>query len=99
MMNRLMNAGGVIEENGAGLGVVDFKLGEYDGHAPVRELIEHGLFLAEGHDSNAIDFALEHAASACGQHGRVAVGGTDENLIAASDGDLFETLDQFREEW
>ena len=75
------------------------ELGEHDGHAAVRELIEHRLFFAEGHDGDAVDFALQHAARACGQHGGVAVGGADENLIAARDGDLFKALDQLREEW
>ncbi len=59
-----MDAGGVIEKNRAGFGIVDFKLGEHDGHAPVRQLIKHGLFFAEGHDGNAIDFALKHATGA-----------------------------------
>jgi len=99
MTNGLMNAGGVIEENRAGFGIVDFKLCEHDRHAAVRELIEHWLFLAEGHDGNAIDLALEHAASACGQYGGIAIGGANENLIAVRDGDLFEALDQFGEEW
>ncbi len=40
----------------------------------------------------------KHAARAGGQHGGIAVGGADENLVAVRDGDLFEALDQFGEE-
>ena len=63
-----MNAGGVVEENRAGLGIVEFELGEHDGHAAVRELIEHGFFFTESHDGNAVDFALQ----ACGGRMRPA---------------------------
>ena len=98
MTNGRVNAGGVVEENGAGLGIVELELGEHDGHAAVHELVEHGLFFAEGHHGNAIDLALQHAARACGQHSGVAVGGADENLIAVSHGNLFEALDQLGKE-
>ena len=63
-----------------------------------RELIEHRLFFAEGHDGDAFHLALEHAAHAGGQHGRIAVGGTDQDFVAVGYGNLFEALDQLREE-
>ena len=44
-----VNAGGVVEQDGAGLGVVELELGQHDGHVAVHELIEHRLFFAEGH--------------------------------------------------
>ena len=68
------------------------------GHVVERELIEHGLFFAEGEHRDAFHFALEHAAHAGGEHGGIAVGRADQNLVAVGDGDLFEALDQFREE-
>ncbi len=93
-----MNAGGVVEQDGAGLGIVELELGKHDGNVAIDELIEHRFFFAEGHDGDAFDLALEHAANAGGQHGRIAVGGADQNLVAVGHGDLFEALDQFGEE-
>ena len=98
MIDGGVNAGGVVEQDGAGLGVVEVELGQDDGHVAVHELIEHRLFFAEGHDGDAFDLALQHAADAGGEHGRVAVGGADQNLVAVGDGDLFEALDELREE-
>ena len=93
-----MNAGGVVEQNGAGLGIVELELGEHDGNAAVHELVEHRLLFAEGHHGHAVDFALQHAAHACGQHRRIAVGGADQNLVAVRHRDFFEALDQLGEE-
>ncbi len=98
MANGGVNAGGVVEKNGAGLGIVELELGKNDGNAAVHELIEHGFFFAEGHHGHAVDLALQHAARAGGQDGGIAVGGADQNLVAARDGDLFEALDQLGEE-
>ncbi len=53
--NCLIHSGGVVEENGAGFGIVEFELGQNNGHAAVRELIEDGLFFTEGHNGNAVD--------------------------------------------
>ena len=61
-----MDAGGVVKQDGAGLGIVELELGEHDGHVAVHELIEDRLFFAEGHDGDALDFALQHAADAGG---------------------------------
>ena len=97
MTNGSMNAGGVVEQDGAGLGIVQFELGQHDGDAAVHELVEHGFLFAEGHHGDAVDLALQHAADASGQHRRVAVGGADQNLVAVSDGDLFKALDQLGE--
>ena len=47
---------------------------------------------------HALDLALQHAADAGGEHGGIAVGGTDQDLVAVGDGDLFKALDQLREE-
>ena len=64
----------------------------------MRELIEDGLFLAEGHYGDAVDFALQHAPRTHGKHLGIAIGGADKNLVATGDGDFFEALDQLREE-
>src|ERR1700722_6454477 len=96
--NGLIHPGGVIEENGAGFGIVELEFSQDDGHAAVRELIEDRLFFSEGHNGYAVNLTLQHAARACCQHSGVAVCGTDENLVSASNGDFFEALDQLRKE-
>ena len=64
MIDRGVNAGGVVEQDGAGLGVVELELGKHDGHAAMHELVEHRFFFAEGHHGHALDLALQHAAHA-----------------------------------
>src|SRR3984957_3661498 len=67
----------------------DFALGK---------LIEERLFDAEGHDGYAVYLALQHAANAVRHAFGVVVGGADEYFVAVFDGDIFESLDQPREE-
>ncbi len=45
------------------------------------ELIEQRLFDAEGHDGDAFDLALEHAANAVSHPLGVVIGGADEDLV------------------
>ena len=73
MIHGFVNSGGVVEQNGAGLGVVEFEFGKNDGHVAMDELIEHRFLFAERHDGDAFNFALEHAAHALGEHNRIAV--------------------------
>ncbi len=61
------NAGGIVEQNGAGLGSVEPELGQHDGHIVVGQLVEHRLFFAEGEHGYALNLALEHAAHAGGE--------------------------------
>jgi hypothetical protein len=68
------------------------------GNVAMHQLIEHRLFLAEGHHGHAFHLALQHAAHAGGEHGRVAVRRADQNLVSVRHGDLFKALDQLREE-
>ncbi len=74
MLNRGADAGGVVEENRAGLGIIEVKLGEHDGDVVVGEILKDRFLLAEGKDGNALDLALDHAAHAVGEHCRIAVG-------------------------
>ena len=64
----------------------------------MHQLVEDRLFLAEGEHGDALDLALQHAANAAGQHGRVAVRGADQDLVAVGDRDLFKALDQLGKE-
>jgi len=98
MADGLVNAGGIVEKDGAYVGVVEFELGQNNGNPAVYELVERRFFFSEGHHGDAIDFALKHAARTSGEHLRTVVRGADENLVAAGDGDLFEALDQIGEE-
>ena len=72
---------------------------EDQGHVALGELIEQWLFNAEGHNRDAFDFALEHAANAMRHSPGIVVGGADKDLVAVLDGDIFKSLDQFGEEW
>ena len=98
MIDGGVNAGGVIEQDGAGLGIVELELCEDDGHVAVDELIEDRLFFAEGHDGDALDLALQHSADAGGEDDGIAVGRADQNLVAVGDGDLFKALNEFGKE-
>jgi len=60
----------------------------------VRELIEHWLFFAKGEHGNALDFSLEHATHAGGEGGGIAIGRTDQDLVAVGNGNLFKALDK-----
>ena len=71
---------------------------EDQGNFAFGELIEQGLFDAEGHDGYAFDLALQHAANAVGHAFGIVVGGADEDLVAVFDGDIFKSLDQLGEE-
>ena len=64
----------------------------------LAKLIEQGFFDAEGHDRDAFDFALEHAANAVRHSLGVVVGGADKDLVAVFDGNIFKPLDQLGEE-
>src|ERR1035437_3878511 len=93
-----MNACGVVEQDGTGLGVIELELGEHDGHVAVHKLVGDRLFFAEGHYGNALNFTLEHAADAGGKNLWVAVGGTYQDFVSVSHSDLFEILNEVREE-
>ena len=58
MANGCVNAGCVVENDRAGLGVFEFELGEDDGNAAVHELVENRFLFAESHHGDAIDLAL-----------------------------------------
>jgi hypothetical protein len=80
------------------LGVVGFELGKHHGHAAVHELIEDRLFFAKGQTATPSTLRSSMRRAHVGKHGRVAVGGADQNLVATGDGDLFKALDQLRKE-
>src|SRR5579859_3624375 len=98
MSHGSVDARGIVQQDGADLGIFQVKLCEYDGHVVDRELIEHRLFTAEGEHGDALHFALQHASYAVGQLVGFAVGGADQDLVAASDGDFFEAGNELREE-
>ena len=62
------------------------------------ELVEQGFFDAEGHDGDAIHLALEHTTDAVRHAFGVVVGGTDQDLVAMFNGDIFKALDELGEE-
>src|ERR1039458_9262025 len=93
-----VKAGSVVEQDGAGLGVIQFELRQDHGNVVVGELVEHWLLFAKGEHRNALDLALEHAAHTGGEDGGIAVGGADENFVAMGNCDLLKALDQLREE-
>ena len=94
-----MDAGGVIEQDGAGFGVGQLELRQDDGDITIHQLVKDALFFAESHDGDAVDFALDHATHATGKNSGIAVGRADQDLVAVSDGDLLEALDEFWKEW
>ena len=63
------------------------------------EFLDQFFFDAEGHDGDAVDAALEHAADErLGAH-RIVVRGADEDFVALRDGEILKLLDQLREKW
>src|ERR1700761_90825 len=99
MINGGANAGFIVEQNGAGFGVFEAELSQYERDLMKSELIKHRFLFAEGQHGDAFDLALDHAPHAGGENGWIAVRRADENLIAVGNGDLFEVLDQFGKEW
>jgi hypothetical protein len=68
VMNGRANAGRVVEQNGADLGIVEAKLGQHHGNVAMHQLVEHRLFRAEAQHRHALHLALQHAADAGGQN-------------------------------
>ena len=107
MLDGLLHAVEVIDHKGVGTKRAsrgfpwgeDFlrDVDEDHGDVAAGELFEDGIFDAEGHDGDAIDVALDHAAQAVLELG-VVVGGTNEELVAVADGGGLEALDEFGEE-
>ena len=71
---------------------------EDERNVTLGELVEQWLFDSKGHDGDAIDLALQHAADTVRHAFGIVVGGADKYLVAVLDGDILEALDEFREE-
>jgi hypothetical protein len=99
MIYRRADARSVVKQDGAGLGVSELELCQHNGNIVKRQLIQYRFFLAERENRYALYLALKHASHTCGQDRRIAVRGTDQDLVAMRHCNLFETLDQFRKEW
>jgi len=98
VMDGSANSRRVVEQDGAGLGIVQSEFGQDHGNVPMGQLVEHRLFFTEGQNRHALHLAFQHAAYAGGQDRRIAVGGTDQDLVAVGHGDFFEVLDELGEE-
>lgn len=92
MLNAFVDAGVVVDCEDVAEGTRWRGIDEDDGDVVDGETIEEEVFDAEGHDGDAVDFALEHAAGAELHSLGFVVGGADEDLIAMGYGDLFELL-------
>ena len=98
VLDAFVDAGAVVDgedtiEGACGGGVDEDERDVFGG-----ETIQEEVFDAEGHDGDAVDLALEHAAGAEFHGLGFVVGGADEDFVAAGDGDVFEILNEFGEE-
>jgi hypothetical protein len=98
VLHRLADAVVVVDLEDADAGAVRADVDEDQRNFAFGELVEQGLFEAEGHDGDAFDFALQHAADAVRHALGIVVGGADQNLVAVFDGDVFKALNEFRKE-
>jgi len=98
MLNAFVDAGAIVDGEDAVERARGGGVDEDEGDVVGGEAIEEEVFDAEGHDGDAVDLALEHAAGAEFHGLGLVIGRANENLVAARDGDLFELLDEFGEE-
>ncbi len=98
MLHALVDAGAIVDGEDAVEWARRSGVDEDVGDVFRGEAIKEEVLDAEGHDGDTIDFALEHAAGADFHGLGLVVGGADEDLVAARDGDLLELLDEFGEE-
>jgi hypothetical protein len=98
VLHGFIDAGTIVDGEDAAAGLIGVDVNEHDGDLVGDEAIENELLDAEGHNGDAIYLALQHAAGAELHCFGLIVGGADEDLVSARDGDLLELLDQFGEE-
>ncbi len=98
VLDGLVDAGAIVDDDGLVVGLLGADIDGDDGDIFLGEAIEEELFDAEGHDGDAVDLALEHASGADLHGACLVVGGADEDLVSACDGDLFELLDELGKE-
>ena len=97
MLHALADSLAVVDDESAHERTGRAGIDEDHGDVARAELLEQRLLDAEGHDGDAFDVALEHAADTGGHAGEVVVGGADEDFVSVGDGDFFEALDELGE--
>src|ERR1700735_5615282 len=98
MFYRLLNAGSIINFDGAGGFSFRSDIDEDQRNVLQGEAIKERLLDAECHYGYAIDLSLKHAVNADLHSTAVIGGGSDENFIICIDRLFFKALDELWEE-
>ena len=99
VLHTLADAVVIIDFEQADAGTVRPLIDKHHGDVALGELLQQRLLDAERHHRDSLGLALQHAPDAQRHARRVVVGGADQDLVAILDGDIFESLNEFREEW
>src|ERR1039458_8694202 len=93
MLYGLTDSFGIVDLEDANVWQAGAGVDKNEGKLALNQLLDQILFNAEGHDGDAVDVALEHAADERLGAFRLIAGGTDEDFVPLGDGEVFELLD------
>ncbi len=99
MLHGFANSLSVVDLENANVRQIGPRIDKHQRKRTLDELLDQFLFDAEGHDGDAVDTALQHAADERLGAGGFVVCGADEDLVALLDGEILELLHQFGEKW
>jgi len=99
VLNSLPDAVLIVNLQKTDAGLIGSHIDKHQRDSAGCQLLEERFFNTEGHDRHAFNFALDHALNAARHPFRVIVGRAHEDFIPVTNGDILESLNQFREEW